>query len=116
MLDQPMPELIANVAPMPLRQSLRLAAVGFRYAREMPEVLKGLTLTWDQFWAAISSPRVLASYRLTFGASFRPALVNVGAGLLVAWVPGSFTHSTAAKILTRLVVVCSGGINVQHVI
>jgi ATP-binding cassette subfamily B protein len=44
MLDQPMPELIANVAPMPLRQSLRLAAVGFRYAREMPEVLKGLTL------------------------------------------------------------------------
>ena len=32
-------------------------------------VLKSLTLTWDQFWAAISSPRVLASYRLTFGAS-----------------------------------------------
>ncbi|MEY4713024.1 MAG: hypothetical protein RIS88_2474 [Pseudomonadota bacterium] len=49
-------------------------------------VLKSLTLTWDQFYAAISSPRVLASYRLTFGASLMAALVNVVAGLLVAWV------------------------------
>ncbi len=49
-------------------------------------VIKSLTLTWDQFWAAISSPRVLASYRLTFGASLIAALVNVVAGLLVAWV------------------------------
>ncbi len=49
-------------------------------------VLKSLTLTWDQFWVAISSPRVLASYRLTFGASLIAALVNVVAGLLVAWV------------------------------
>lgn len=49
-------------------------------------VLKSLTLTWEQFWAAISSPRVLASYRLTFGASLIAALVNVVAGLLVAWV------------------------------
>jgi len=49
-------------------------------------VLKSLTLTWDQFWVAFSSPRVLASYRLTFGASLIAALVNVVAGLLVAWV------------------------------
>ncbi len=49
-------------------------------------VLKSLTLTWDQFIAAISSPRVLASYRLTFGASLIAALVNLVAGLLVAWV------------------------------
>jgi sulfate transport system permease protein len=49
-------------------------------------VLKSFTLTWDQFWVAISSPRVLASYRLTFGASLIAALVNVVAGLLVAWV------------------------------
>ena len=44
MLDQPMPELITNCAPMPLRQSLRLEAVGFRYAPELPEVLQSLTL------------------------------------------------------------------------
>jgi sulfate transport system permease protein len=49
-------------------------------------VLKTFTLTWDQFWAAVSSPRVLASYRLTFGASFIAACVNVVFGLLVAWV------------------------------
>jgi sulfate/thiosulfate transport system permease protein len=49
-------------------------------------LLKTFTLSWDQFWAAVSSPRVLASYRLTFGASFAAALVNVVFGLLVAWV------------------------------
>ena len=49
-------------------------------------VFKTFTLSWDQFWAAVTSPRVLASYRLTFGASFIAALVNVVFGLLVAWV------------------------------
>jgi sulfate transport system permease protein len=49
-------------------------------------VFKTFTLTGDQFWAAISSPRVVASYRLTFGASFIAAIVNVVFGLLVAWV------------------------------
>jgi sulfate transport system permease protein len=49
-------------------------------------VLKTFTLSWDLFWAAISSPRVLASYRLTFGASFIAASVNVLFGLLAAWV------------------------------
>jgi sulfate transport system permease protein len=49
-------------------------------------VLKTFTLSWDQFWTAVSSPRVLAAYRLTFGASFLAALVNVVFGLLVAWV------------------------------
>jgi sulfate/thiosulfate transport system permease protein len=49
-------------------------------------LFKTFTLTWDQFVMAVASPRVLASYRLTFGASFLAALVNVFAGLLVAWV------------------------------
>lgn len=49
-------------------------------------VFKTFTLTWDQFWTAISAPRVLASYRLTFGASFLAALVNLVFGLLIAWV------------------------------
>jgi sulfate/thiosulfate transport system permease protein len=49
-------------------------------------VLKTFTMSWDQFWTAVSSPRVLASYRLTFGASLIAALVNVVFGLLVAWV------------------------------
>ena len=49
-------------------------------------LLKTFTLSWDQFWAAVSSPRVVASYKLTFGASFVAAIVNVVFGLLVAWV------------------------------
>ncbi|MCW5660980.1 MAG: sulfate ABC transporter permease subunit CysT [Burkholderiaceae bacterium] len=48
--------------------------------------LKTATMTWPAFWDAVTSPRVLASYRLTFGASFAAALVNVVAGLVVAWV------------------------------
>jgi sulfate/thiosulfate transport system permease protein len=49
-------------------------------------VFKTFGLSWDQFRVAVSSPRVLASYRLTFGASLLAALVNVVFGLLVAWV------------------------------
>jgi len=43
-------------------------------------------LTWDAFWTTVSNPRVLASYRVTFGASFVAALVNSVFGMLVAWV------------------------------
>jgi len=49
-------------------------------------VFKTFTLTWDQFWDAVTGPRVMASYRLTFGASLIAALINVVFGLLVAWV------------------------------
>ncbi|WKB54667.1 sulfate ABC transporter permease subunit CysT [Eleftheria terrae] len=48
--------------------------------------LKTFTLSWPQFWEAVTSPRVLASYRLTFGASLAAAILNAGFGLLVAWV------------------------------
>ncbi|MEY4345662.1 MAG: hypothetical protein RL032_1494 [Pseudomonadota bacterium] len=49
-------------------------------------LFKTFTLTWEQFIAAVTSPRVVASYQLTFGASFLAALVNAVFGLLVAWV------------------------------
>ncbi|WP_309896429.1 sulfate ABC transporter permease subunit CysT [Archangium sp.] len=48
--------------------------------------LKTFTLTWDQFFETVASPRVLAAYRLSFGAAFLAALVNAVFGLLVAWV------------------------------
>jgi sulfate/thiosulfate transport system permease protein len=48
--------------------------------------LKTFTLSWAQFWEATTSPRVLASYRLSFGASFLAALVNAVFGLVLAWV------------------------------
>ena len=48
--------------------------------------LKTATMTWPAFWEAVASPRVVASYRLTFGASFAAALLNAFFGLVVAWV------------------------------
>jgi len=48
--------------------------------------LKTFTLSWSQFLDATTTPRVLASYRLTFGASFLAALLNAFFGLIVAWV------------------------------
>ena len=47
--------------------------------------LKTFTLTWAQFWAAVASPRTLAAYRLSFGASIAGALVNSLFGFIVAW-------------------------------
>ena len=48
--------------------------------------LKTFTMTWPAFWDAVASPRVVASYRLTFGASFAAALFNAFFGLIVCWV------------------------------
>ena len=48
--------------------------------------IRTATLSWEEFWSVVTTPRVLASYRLTFGASFAAALVNAVFGLLVAWV------------------------------
>ena len=48
--------------------------------------LKTFTMTWPAFWEAVTSPRVMASYRLTFGASLAAALLNTFFGLIVAWV------------------------------
>jgi sulfate/thiosulfate transport system permease protein len=48
--------------------------------------LKTATMSWPAFWDAVATPRVLASYRLTFGASFAAAAVNAFFGLIVCWV------------------------------
>jgi sulfate transport system permease protein len=48
--------------------------------------LKTSTSGWEHFWETVSAPRAVASYRLTFGASFIAATVNAVFGLLVAWV------------------------------
>jgi sulfate transport system permease protein len=65
-------------------------------------VFKTFTLSWEQFVAAVSSPRVVASYQLTFGASFLAALVNAVAGLLVAWVLVRYSFP-GKKIIDALV-------------
>ena len=48
--------------------------------------MKTATLTWDQFLLAVTDPRTVASYQLTFGASLAAALINAVFGLIIAWV------------------------------
>lgn len=48
--------------------------------------LKTFTLTWPQFVSAITAPRVVASFKLSFGASLLAATINAVFGLLIAWV------------------------------
>jgi len=48
--------------------------------------LKTATMSPDAFWHAVSAPRVVASYRLSFGASLAAAVVNALFGLMLAWV------------------------------
>jgi len=59
-------------------------------------------LSWSEFWSIVTTPRVVASYRLTFGASFAAAVVNAVFGLLVAWVLVRY-HFPGKKIVDALV-------------
>jgi sulfate transport system permease protein len=49
-------------------------------------VLKTTGLGWHDFWTAISGPRALAAYRLSFGGALLAGGINTVAGLLLAWV------------------------------
>lgn len=48
--------------------------------------VKTFTMTWEAFWHAVTSERVVASYKLSFGASLIAAAINVVFGGVVAWV------------------------------
>ena len=53
--------------------------------------IKTFEMTLDEFWAAVASPRVVASYKLTFGASLLAAAINVVFGSLLAWAITRYT-------------------------
>jgi len=55
--------------------------------------IKTSSLSLHEFWAAVTSPRVLASYKLTFGAALIGALINAVFGLLTAWVLTRYTFA-----------------------
>jgi sulfate/thiosulfate transport system permease protein len=48
--------------------------------------LRTAELSWAEFIGIVTAPRVVASYRLTFGASLGAAALNAVFGLIVAWV------------------------------
>jgi sulfate/thiosulfate transport system permease protein len=47
--------------------------------------IKTTELSAGAFWEAVTSPRVVASYRLSFGAALLAAAINVVFGFLLAW-------------------------------
>jgi sulfate transport system permease protein len=49
-------------------------------------VFRTAGLTWGEFISTVTAPRVLASYKVTFGAAIIAALINAIFGVLVAWV------------------------------
>jgi sulfate transport system permease protein len=48
--------------------------------------LKSAELGWAQFWSVVTQPRVLASFKVTFGAALAAAAINAVFGSLVAWL------------------------------
>jgi sulfate transport system permease protein len=64
--------------------------------------LRTAAMGWGPFWATVTSPRVLASYRLTFGASLAAAALNGVFGLVVAWVLARYRFP-GQKIVDALV-------------
>jgi sulfate transport system permease protein len=64
--------------------------------------IKTTELTFNEFWNVVTAPRVLASYKLTFGASLIGALINAVFGLLTAWVLVRYNF-TGKKIIDALV-------------
>lgn len=64
--------------------------------------IKTAELSFNEFWEVVSAPRVVASYKLTFGASLIGALINAVFGLLTAWVLVRYKFP-GKKILDALV-------------
>lgn len=64
--------------------------------------IKTSTLSLHEFWVAVASPRVVASYKLTFGASLIGAVINAIFGLLTAWVLTRYTFP-GKRIIDALV-------------
>ena len=47
--------------------------------------LKTASMGWEEFWRTVTAPRVVAAYRLSFGASAVAAGINLVFGFIVAW-------------------------------
>ncbi|HKH19451.1 MAG TPA: sulfate ABC transporter permease subunit CysT [Gammaproteobacteria bacterium] len=54
-------------------------------------VLRAMDLSWAEFWAVATDARSIASYKITFGASFVGAMINLVFGMLTAWVLVRYT-------------------------
>ncbi|HEY0561769.1 MAG TPA: sulfate ABC transporter permease subunit CysT [Methylophilus sp.] len=64
--------------------------------------IKTAELSWNEFWQVVTAPRVVASYKLTFGASLIAASINAVFGLLTAWVLVRY-HFVGKKLIDAFV-------------
>jgi len=64
--------------------------------------LRAFGMTWSEFWRLAMSERAMASYELTFGASFMAATINSIFGTLTAWVLVRYTFP-GRRLLDALV-------------
>jgi sulfate transport system permease protein len=64
--------------------------------------LKTFEMSWSGFWTAVTDPRVLASFQVSFGTAFFAALANAVFGLIVAWVLVRY-HFPGKRIVDGLV-------------
>ena len=65
-------------------------------------ILKTIGVGWHEFWGAAMTPRAIAAYKLTFGASFAAAFVNAIFGSILAWVLVRY-HFPGKRIIDALV-------------
>jgi len=63
---------------------------------------KVFTMSWSAFRDTVTDPRVVASYRLSLGASFAAAVINAVFGSLVAWVLARYSFP-GRRIIDALV-------------
>lgn len=49
-------------------------------------ILKTMTLTWEQFWKIMLSPRTVAAFKISFQTSFYAAVIDLVFGSIVGWV------------------------------
>lgn len=97
-----LPDLVttARSQPAPLQGRQFSALPGFRWALAYTLIwlllivliplsatfAKTATMGWEAYWQAISAPRVVAAFKLSFGAALLAAGINAVFGLLLAWV------------------------------
>jgi sulfate transport system permease protein len=65
-------------------------------------LLRSASISWEKFRETVMDPRVLASFRLSVGASLGGAVVNAVFGFVVAWVLVRYTFP-GKKIVDALV-------------
>jgi len=64
--------------------------------------LRTMELSWAEFWQLATSPRVLSSFRISFGLSLIAAAINAVFGLLLAWVLVRYTFA-GKKLIDALI-------------